>query len=89
MFSQENEMGDFYVDVKVGNADWNEGIIEISGDQGDAWKEKTIELSSITNRNQRVRFRLRGITGDSWCSDICIDDFEIHGTGMGINSARM
>jgi hypothetical protein len=86
MFSQENTMGNFYVDVKVGTADWQEGVISISGDQGDSWKEKTIELAAITQKNQRVRFRLRGITGSSWCSDICIDDFEIHGTGVGINT---
>lgn len=82
MFSGYDVMGDFYVDIKVDEKEWQEGIIEISGNQGDAWTEKTIELSSFTEKNKRVRFRLRGITSsdasDGWCSDICIDDFRIH-----------
>lgn len=77
IFSGNNTMGDFYVDIKVDNNAWQEGIITISGDQGDAWKSKTIDLDSYTNNKKRVRFRLRGTTGSDWCSDICIDDFII------------
>ena len=78
MFSGDDQMGSFHVDVKIDESDWQENIVEISGDQGDAWTQKTIDLSSITQNNQRVRFRLRGITGTGWQSDICIDDFQIH-----------
>ena len=79
MFSGNSSMGDFYVDIKVDNNAWQEGIMTISGDQGDAWKSKTMDLDSYTNSNKRVRFRLRGTTGSDWCSDICIDDFIIDG----------
>lgn len=77
MFSADNQMGSFYVDVKVGENEWKEKIAELSGDQGDAWKFKIIDLSSITQNNGRVQFRFRGITGSSWQGDICIDDFRI------------
>ena len=78
MFSADDQMGSFHVDIKVGESDWQDNIVEITGDQGDAWTQKTMDLSSVTQNNQRVRFRLRGITGSSWQSDICIDDFQIH-----------
>lgn len=90
MFSGYNVMGEFYVDIKVGEKVWQEGIVKISGNQGDAWKEKTIELSSFTEKNKRVQFRLRGITSsdasNGWCSDICIDDFRIHNDQTGIHT---
>lgn len=78
MLSVGNEMGSFYVDVKVGDNNWQEKIFEKTGNQGDEWKIHSLDLSSITNNNQRVRFRLRGETGSGWQSDICIDDFKIH-----------
>lgn len=77
MYSQNNSMGDFFIDIKVDDNDWDEGILTLSGDQGDMWQSITIDLASYANNNKRVRFRLRGITGSDWCSDICIDDFII------------
>lgn len=77
MFSAEDQMGTFSVDVKVGDNDWQENIIEVTGDQGDAWNKESVDLSTITQNNQRVRFRLQGVTGSGWQSDICIDDFQI------------
>jgi len=77
MFSADDQMGTFSVDVKVGESDWQLNIIEITGDQGDAWNQQSLDLSAITQNNQRVRFRLNGVTGSGWQSDICIDDFQI------------
>ena len=88
IFSGNNTMGDFYVDIKVDNNAWQEGIMTISGDQGDAWKSKTLELDSYANNNKRVRFRLRGTTGSDWCSDICIDDFIIGGPTPTIPTSK-
>jgi hypothetical protein len=86
MLSVGNEMGSFYVDVKVGDNNWQEKIVEITGNQGDEWKVQTIDLTSITNNDQRVMFRLRGVTGSSWQSDICIDDFQIHEEIVPVNT---
>ncbi len=87
MLSTNNKMGTFYIDVKVGDNAWQEGIVEITGNNGVEWKEYTLDLTSITNNNQRVSFRLRGITADAWGSDICIDDFRIDGESTPINNS--
>ncbi len=91
MYSSENVMGNFYVDVQVGNDGvWEEGKISLTNtDYGDRWNEEKLDLAFIINRNytaeqkKRVRFRFRGITSDDddngWCSDICIDNFKIDG----------
>lgn len=81
-------MGDLYVDVKVGDGNWQEGIIEKKGDQGNSWNSANLDLSSITNNNKKAQFRLRVIIGYWDRSDICIDDFEISGS-VGNNNAGL
>ncbi len=84
MYSGDNQMGSFHVDVKVGAGNWQRNIISVSGDQGDAWRKQSVPLGAITQNNKAVQFRLRGITGSGWQSDICIDDFQIAEEGTGI-----
>ncbi len=88
MLSSANEMGTFYVDVKLGNNSWNEGIVEITGNQGKEWKLYTLDLTSITNNNSSVQFRLRahGRPDGEWSSDICIDDFKIADDQVSISN---
>ncbi len=76
MFSAENTMGDLYIDLCV-DGQWNEGVKHLTGDKGDTWHEETIDLKDYAGK--KVQFRFRGITGEDWCSDICIDDFSIDG----------
>jgi hypothetical protein len=76
MFSAENTMGDLYVDLCV-DGQWTEGVKHFSGDKGDTWNKETIDLKDYTGK--KIQFRFRGITGEDWCSDICIDDFSIDG----------
>jgi hypothetical protein len=85
MFSDSNQMGTLYVDAKAEtDATWQEGIITITSNQGDQWKQKVFNLQSYDGKI--VQFRFRGITGKGWCSDICIDDFSISG-GTGTPDA--
>ncbi len=74
-----NTMGDLYVDIKVGDGNWQEGIIEKNEEQGNNWNSANLDLSSITNYNKQAQFRIRSKIGYWEKSDICIDDFEISG----------
>jgi hypothetical protein len=76
MFSAENEMGELYIDISI-DGQWQQGVVHLSGNNGDEWKQDTIDLADYTGK--LVQFRFRGITGDSWCSDICVDYFEVKG----------
>lgn len=76
MFSADNVMGDLYLDICV-DGNWSNDVIHLTNDQGDQWSEQKLDLTPY--RGDRVIFRFRAITGSSWCSDICIDDFKIDG----------
>lgn len=85
MFSDNagvDNMGSLNLDISVGGT-WSNDVLKVSGNQGDKWFEKTLDLTSY--KNERVIFRFRGITGDGWESDICIDDIYI-GPPTAINS---
>ncbi|MDJ0764719.1 MAG: hypothetical protein QNJ97_17195 [Myxococcota bacterium] len=72
-----DQMGDLFMDVWEAGT-WQEGVFTLSGDQGDAWHRHVLDLAEYAGKKIRVRFR--GITGVSWASDICIDDFVITDT---------
>jgi hypothetical protein len=79
MYSPESsagEMGDLILDISV-DGTWNNEVIKISDDKGDNWLEQKLDLTPY--KGDRVIFRFQGITGSSWKSDICIDDFKIDG----------
>ena len=83
MFDQPGqEMGDLYMDIWDG-ATWTNDVVTISGDQGDQWLQKTVDMNSYAGK-ENVQIRFRGHTGGGWHSDICIDDFRIEAT-VGIN----
>lgn len=96
MYSGENAMGDFFVDVRVGESgNWELAKISLTdNDYGDQWIEATLDMDFIISgsytdeQKKRVRIRLRGITSDdpqnAWSSDICIDEFELDATGTEI-----
>jgi hypothetical protein len=76
MFSDSNQMGTLYIDAKTEtDATWQDGIITLTGNQGDQWKQKMFNLQSYDGKI--IQFRFRGITGKGWCSDICVDDIVI------------
>lgn len=77
MFSAENAMGDLYLDINV-DGTWHTDVVHLTDDNGDQWHMQEVDLNPY--KGDRVIFKFRGITGSSWCSDICIDDFKIDGT---------
>ncbi len=76
MKSDSNTMGDIYIDIKV-DTTWHNEVIHLTDDHGDPWFEVKQDLTDY--RGERVRFRFRAVTGESWCGDMCIDDFQING----------
>ncbi len=74
MFSDSNHMGELALDIEV-DGNMNSDIVKLTEDAGDEWKQQTVDLTPYIG--ERVIFHFRGVTGESWCSDICIDDFKI------------
>lgn len=70
----EDHMGEFSLDINV-DGTWHSDVIKITGNQGDNWLEKKLDLTPY--KGDRVILRFRAVTGDSWESDICIDDLRI------------
>ncbi|MEM7656300.1 MAG: PKD domain-containing protein, partial [Bacteroidota bacterium] len=70
-----DDVGTLSVDINI-NGTWltNFGGT-LSGDQGDQWQSKTINLAGFSGQTINVRFR--GTTGGGWSSDIAIDDISL------------
>ncbi len=83
MKSDSNTMGDIYVDIEV-DGTWKNEVIHLTDDHGAEWFEVKQDLTDYVG--ERVRFKFRGITGESWCGDMCVDDFKILGNPTGITS---
>lgn len=65
-------VGDLRVDV-FANGVWTNNITNpIFGSQGNSWIKRTINMANYTG--QVVNFRFTATTGNSWSSDIAIDD---------------
>ncbi|MBN1341009.1 MAG: hypothetical protein JXA03_16895, partial [Bacteroidales bacterium] len=71
-------MGSLCLDIFAGGAWINNVMPAISGNQGDQWLQKTIDITPYAG--QQIKLRFRGITGTSYTSDMAIDDFSIAGT---------
>ncbi len=72
------DMGSLHIDL-FQNGEWTQDISSaISGNQGNVWLEKIVDLSSY--EGQIVKLRIRGITGNNWLSDLAIDDLTIQNT---------
>ncbi len=83
MFAKDDTtMGTLHVDI-CADGQWTDDVVKISGDQGDQWKEKVVDLANYIGKKQ-IQVRFRGETGSNWQSDICIDDFKIEAT-LGVN----
>ena len=75
-----NYMGTLHLDVFL-NDGWIEDVMTpISGDQGNQWHEKMVDLTAYAG--EIIKLRFRGITGAGYASDIAIDDFSIDGTEL-------
>lgn len=82
MFSDSNHMGELYLDIEVDGNLKSEVIKLTNDDYGDKWHQQTLDLTPY--KGDRVIFYFRGVTGKSYCSDICIDDFKVESEGTGV-----
>lgn len=73
-------MGDLYVDIFDGSS-WTLGVSSISGNQGDSWEERVVDLASYVNKTINIRFR--GVTGNDWGSDMALDDIQVTAGNIG------
>ncbi len=83
MFSADNTMGTLSLDICV-DGTWKNDVLSLTDDHGDEWF--LVEQKLDDYKGDRVLFRLNGVTGSSWCSDICIDDFKVETKGNSILS---
>ncbi len=82
--NNEDHMGDLILDIIVDGTVKSE-VVKISGNKGDTWHEQKVDLKPHVG--ERVTFRFRGITGDSWESDICLDDIKIEDLATSITNS--
>lgn len=76
-------IGSMRVDV-FANGVWNLNAIPPFGaNQGNLWREKTVNMSSYAGQIVNIRFQVR--TGIGWESDIAIDDISFIDQATGLN----
>ncbi|MEN7551109.1 choice-of-anchor L domain-containing protein [Rapidithrix thailandica] len=71
---QGADMGTLYLDVQEKEGVWI-NLFSLGGHQGVFWNEREIDLSAYEGKN--IKFRFRGMTGNSYRSDIAIDKIGI------------
>ena len=69
------EMGTMDIELIEGNNSTN--IFSLSGDQGDQWVQHSIPFTANSNI---VQFKITGIRGSGWSSDMAIDNFRVQQT---------
>ena len=69
------DMGSLHIDILINGVWTNDISPSINGNQGTNWLTKTISLTPYIG--SIVNFRLRGITGSGYRSDIAIDDIQV------------
>ncbi len=70
------DMGTLKLEISINDgANWST-LWQLSGDRGKLWKNVSINLTNYAEENG-VRFRFVGSTGDTYRSDIAIDDISI------------
>lgn len=80
MFSDSAHMGTLSLEVQSGDNIKKE-LISFSADSGDQWFPVYVDLSDF--KGEKVRFTFNAKTGESWASDICIDDLSVyHATSL-------
>jgi len=78
--------GTLSLQVDPGSGVWT-SIWSLSGDQGNAWFQAAVSLDAYLG--QTVRFRLVGLTGPGFLSDMAIDDFSISDNGLDVSVASV
>ncbi|MBI1193652.1 MAG: T9SS type A sorting domain-containing protein [Bacteroidetes bacterium] len=78
--------GTLSLEIDPGTGVWT-SIWSLSGDQGNAWFQASVSLDAYLG--QTVRFRLVGLTGPGFLSDMAIDDFSISDNGLDVAVASV
>lgn len=76
----------FDVDTTQGAGSWITDYIPSWTDNQDLWQQQLVSLAEFAGMDS-VRFRVRGITGSSFTSDMALDDFTVNDTVFSILSA--
>lgn len=69
-----SQMGSLDVEASLNGTTWS-SIWSQNGNQGNAWRSATIDLSSYAGT--AVQLRLNGVTGTTWQGDMAVDDLEV------------
>ncbi len=70
-------MGTLYLEASEDCISWAT-VWSLTGNQGNAWYEATVDLSAYDGTTLSLRFR--GVTGSSYTSDMSVDDITITAT---------
>lgn len=69
-------MGTMHFDVDTANgSNWVLDYIPSWTDNQNLWQERTVYLAAIAANRDSLRFRIRGVAGTSFTSDMAVDDF--------------
>jgi len=78
-FMYGNSMGNLNIDVNTGS--WDLSVWRLTGEQQtwvtDSWQKATVDLSGYMGASN-VTLRIRGVTGSSYTSDMCVDKVQIY-----------
>lgn len=81
MNSKNNKMGSIDLDISV-DGEWHEDVKTYSGHKGVDWFADTIDMAPYVGK--RVQLRFYSTVGDSFFSDICLDDIQIEGSVLPV-----
>ena len=71
-------MGTMHFDVDTANgSNWVLDVIPAWTDNRNEWQEQIIYLSALGSGRDSLRFRIRGVAGSSFTSDMAVDDFTV------------
>ena len=87
-FSFKNHMygadiGSLAIQVTTDGTNWT-NVWSDSGDKGNQWNSASVNLNSYVGGN--IKMRISGTTGDSWRSDIAVDDLSITALDSGADT---
>ena len=82
-------MGELHFDVLVDGELIEDAIPVLRFDKGDIWRKATIDMTPYIGKIANVKFRV--LTGNSFRSDIALDDFELKdtATAVGLNEETL
>ena len=71
----KSTMGEIKLEASTNNGTSWSSVWSKSGNQGNSWKDASIDLGSYIGGT--VQFRFNGVTGDTWQGDMAVDAFNI------------